>query len=148
MQPDEKVTKLLAKMKDLSKKRLGDFSAEWKPLPQKMVEIAKTKPANETPEGMILIPAATKYWFKVSGIEVEGKDEPGVDVQYPWEDIPRRHHDKQIEIAAFYIDKYPVTNEQFKKFVDATELSSKGRPQLPEGLERTALIRPAGKRNR
>ena len=108
-------------MQDLTKKPLADFSNEWKPLPQKIVEIDKTKPAKETPEGMILIPAATKYQFKVSGIEIEGKDEPGVDVQYPWEDIPRRHHDYQMDVAAFYIDKYPVTNEQFKKFVDATK---------------------------
>ena len=120
-QPDEKITKLLATMQDLTKKPLADFSNEWKPLPQKIVEIEKTKPAKETPEGMILIPAATKYQFKVSGIEIEGKDEPGVDVQYPWEDIPRRHHDYQMDIAAFYIDKYPVTNEQFKKFLDATK---------------------------
>jgi formylglycine-generating enzyme required for sulfatase activity len=69
---------------------------------------------------MILVPAIPKFQFKVSGIEIEGKDEPGVDVQYPWDDISRRHHDQQLEIAAFYIDKYPVTNKQFKKFLDAT----------------------------
>ena len=45
---------------------------------------------------------------------------PGVDVQYPWEDLPPRHHDKELEIAAFYIDKYPVTNAQFKRFLDAS----------------------------
>ena len=70
-------------------------------------------------------PCRPKFWFKVSGIEVEGFDEPGVDVQYPWEDIPRRHHDKQFEINAFYIDKYPVTNQQFKKFLDATNYHPK-----------------------
>jgi iron(II)-dependent oxidoreductase len=118
---DKQLTKLLATMKDLSKKQLSGFENEWKPLPQKIIEIAKTTPAKETPEGMIRIPAATKYQFKVSGIEIEGKDEPGVDVQYPWEDIPRRHHDYQMDVAAFYIDKYPVTNEEFKKFLDATK---------------------------
>ena len=121
---DEKVAKLMLTMKELSKQRLADFSSKWKPLPQKMVEIPKTKPAAAAPKDMVLIPAV-KYWFKVSGIEVEGFDEPGVDVQYPWEDIPRRHHDKQFEIATFYIDKYPVTNEQFKKFLDATNYRPK-----------------------
>jgi formylglycine-generating enzyme required for sulfatase activity len=111
----------MRKMNDLSKKRLSDFSSEWKPLPQKMVEIPKTKPADKAPEGMILIPDDKRFWFKVSGIETEGFDEPGVDVQYPWETIPRRHHDKQMEMAAFYIDKYPVTNRQFKKFLDVTK---------------------------
>ncbi|HEX3601832.1 MAG TPA: hypothetical protein VHU84_16885, partial [Lacipirellulaceae bacterium] len=56
-EPDEKLTKLLATMKDLSKQKLSDFSAEWKPLPQKIVEIAKTKKASDTPEDMILIPS-------------------------------------------------------------------------------------------
>ena len=74
---------------------------------------------------MILVPAVAKFRFKVSGIEIEGNDEPGVDVQYPWENIPRRHHDKQIEINAFYIDKYPVTNREFKKFLDATNYRPK-----------------------
>ncbi|HEX3600257.1 MAG TPA: SUMF1/EgtB/PvdO family nonheme iron enzyme, partial [Lacipirellulaceae bacterium] len=49
-----------------------------------------------------------------------GFDEPGVDVQYSWESIPRRHHDKWIDLTAFYIDKFPVTNERFKKFLTAT----------------------------
>jgi iron(II)-dependent oxidoreductase len=123
-EPGEPVTKLLAKMNESSKKRLSDFSAEWKPLPQKMVEIPKTKPATEAPEGMVHIPKV-KFWFKVSGIEVEGFDEPGVDVQYSWESIPRRHHDKQFEIDDFYIDKYPVTNQQFKKFLDASSYHPK-----------------------
>lgn len=123
-EPGEKLAKLLTTMKQLSKQPLSDFSAEWKPLPQTMVEIPKTKPSATAPEGMVLIPKV-KYWFKVSGIEVEGFDEPGVDVQYPWESIPRRHHDKQFEINDFYIDKYPITNQQFKKFLDATNYQPK-----------------------
>src|SRR5215207_1245674 len=43
-EPGEHVTKLLTKMKLLSAKQLSDFSAEWKPLPQTMVEIPKTNP--------------------------------------------------------------------------------------------------------
>ena len=61
-----------------------------------------------------------KYRFKVSGVEIEGGDDPGVDFQYPWEDRPRRRHDKEMDIPAFYIDKYPVTNAQFKRFLDAS----------------------------
>ncbi len=124
-EPDDKLTKLLATMADLAKHRLSDFSAEWKPLPQKIVEIARTEPAVTPPKGMIPIPAVRKFWFKVSGVEIEGFDEPGVDVQYPWEDVPRRHHDHQMNIKAFYIDKYPVTNREFKKFLDATHYHPK-----------------------
>ncbi len=41
-------------------------------------------------------------------------------MQYPWEDQARRYHEHAMKIPAFYIDKYPVTNSEFKKFLDAT----------------------------
>ncbi|MBW8810377.1 MAG: SUMF1/EgtB/PvdO family nonheme iron enzyme, partial [Lysobacter sp.] len=44
----------------------------------------------------------------------------GVDVQYPWEDSPRRHHRRRMAIDAFWIDRFPVTNAQFKTFLDAS----------------------------
>jgi formylglycine-generating enzyme required for sulfatase activity len=122
---DTKLKPLMTEMKSLSAKKLSDFSSEWKPLRQQLVEIPKTKPAAKTPDRMVLIPGVKKWWFKVSGIEIEGKDEPGVDVQYPWEDVPHRHHEAQVDIPAFYIDKFSVTNAQFKAFVDATNYSPK-----------------------
>ena len=60
------------------------------------------------------------FIFKVQGTEIEGGGNPGVDVQYSWEDTPRRFHDKQMQVAPFFIDKFPVTNAQFKQFLDAT----------------------------
>ena len=54
--------------------------------------------------------AIQKGWFK----------DAGVDVQYPWETSPRRMHDQLMHIDAFYIDKYPVTNQEYKAFLDAT----------------------------
>jgi gamma-glutamyl hercynylcysteine S-oxide synthase len=111
--------KLLAVMHALSQKPLASFSKEWKALPQTMVTIAPTaQPANQ-PHNMILIPAAN-YEFRVQGIEIEGKNDQGVDVQYPWEDSPRRYHAQRMKINAFWIDKYPVTNAEFKQFLDAT----------------------------
>ena len=58
--------------------------------------------------------------FRIQGIEIEGFDDIGMDVQYPWEDTPRRFHDHPMHIKSFWIDKYPVTNAQFRKFLDAT----------------------------
>ena len=113
------VADLLPKMAERSKTRLADLSNEWKALPQQVVDIPRTRPAAQPPEGMVRVPAG-KFRFKVSGVEIEGGDGPGVDFQYPWEDLPRRHHDKELDMRAFYIDKYPVTNAQFKKFLDAT----------------------------
>lgn len=65
-------------------------------------------------------PAAADGRRRVRGIEIEGGDGIGVDVQYPWEDAPRRFHEHRLNIHPFYIDKYPVTNAAFKKFLDAT----------------------------
>ena len=98
------VQKLMMRMARLTATPLGRFSSKWTMLPQKIVEIAPTKRFSPTTQGMVLIPAG-KYRFKVSGVEIEGDDAHGVDVQYPWEDRPRRSHDKELEIKAFLIDK-------------------------------------------
>ena len=118
-EPDEQLRQLLARMSELSQKRLRDFSHQWKFLPQQIVPIAPTRPAALAPAGMVRIPGG-RFDFQVSGIEIEGGNDVGVDVQYPWEDAPRRHHLKTLEIKPFYMDKFPVTNAEFKKFVDAT----------------------------
>ncbi len=76
---------LLSNMKRLAKNRLADFSAEWKFLPQSQVLIKSTKVAETPPSGMVRIPGGP-FKFIVSGIEIEGGDSVGVDVQYPWED--------------------------------------------------------------
>ena len=57
--------------------------------------------------------------FASAGIMIEGGNDVGVDVQYPWEDAPRRYHLHKMHMKSFYIDKYPVTNAEFKKFLDA-----------------------------
>jgi len=68
---------------------------------------------------MVRIPAGA-FDFRVSGVEIEGANDEGVNVQYPWEISPRRHHLHTMAIKSSYIDKYPVTNAQFKKFLDAS----------------------------
>ncbi len=68
---------------------------------------------------MVSIPGGP-FEFVVSGIEIEGKDAVGVDVQYPWENSPRRYHRHRMTIQPFYMDRYPVTNAKFKQFLDAT----------------------------
>jgi formylglycine-generating enzyme required for sulfatase activity len=115
----EAVARLLPKMRQRAKTRLADLSAQWKSLPQKIVDIPRTAPAKTAPEGLVLVRGG-KYRFQVSGVEIEGGDGPGVDFQYPWEDLPRRRHDKEMDIQGFYIDKYPVANAQFKRFLDAS----------------------------
>jgi formylglycine-generating enzyme required for sulfatase activity len=69
---------------------------------------------------MIKIPEGD-FNFSVRGIEIEGGNDPGVDVQYPWEDSPRRAHLHRMHLHAYFIDRTPVTNAQFKQFLDATQ---------------------------
>ena len=117
--PDADLKPLLARMKQLSRKPLGAYSSEWKCLPQTQVPIKRTRPPRTPPGDMVRIPGGP-FEFVVSGIMVEGGDKIGVDVQYQWEDSPRRHHRQQLNLKPFWIDRYPVTNARFKAFLDAT----------------------------
>jgi formylglycine-generating enzyme required for sulfatase activity len=118
--PDAALDSFLAEMTQLSAKPLSSFSKTWQFVPQQVVRIAPTAPAGATPPGMVPIPAIPAWRFEVHGIEIEGGDDIGVDVQYPWEDSPRRYHSHPVEIRAFFIDRYPVTNQQFAAFLAAT----------------------------
>lgn len=117
-EPDAETKALLAAMRTMTAKPLATFDATWKPLPQTLVAIAPTAPYAHAPDGMIEIPAA-QYEFKVRGLEIEGGVGAGVDVAYPWEAEPRRFHDHVLDIKRFFIDRTPVTNRQYKAFLDA-----------------------------
>jgi gamma-glutamyl hercynylcysteine S-oxide synthase len=80
---------------------------------------------------MVTIPAG-EFDFVVGGVEIEGQTWEGVDVQYPWEPNARRFHRKRLHIPAFHIDRYPVTNAQFKRFLD----ESGWRPRDPHNFLR------------
>jgi formylglycine-generating enzyme required for sulfatase activity len=58
-------------------------------------------------------------------LKIEGSRDLGVDVQYRWEDSSRRFHSHSLHIDFFYIDKYPITNVEFKKFMDAAHYHPK-----------------------
>ncbi|HME00931.1 MAG TPA: formylglycine-generating enzyme family protein, partial [Terriglobia bacterium] len=118
------VPKLLAEMHELTRTPLKSLSHEWKVLPQQLVEIAPAQAASSAPANMIKIPGAD-YEFRTAGIMIEGGNDAGVDVQYPWEDAPHRYHLHRMHVNSFYIDKYPVTNADFKKFLDATQYHPK-----------------------
>ena len=111
---------MLAEMREMTRQPLASFSTEWNSAPQNLVEIAPTRPYGSAPQGMIRIPAAPSYDFQVAGVMIEGGNEEGVGVQYPWEPSARRQHQHALPIASFYIDRYPVTNAEFKKFLDAS----------------------------
>jgi iron(II)-dependent oxidoreductase len=116
-EPDARIRDLMTKMKEMTKTPLASYSHEWTALHQQIVPIATTAVPQKAPAGMIRIPAGD-FEFKSRGIEIEGFNDVGVDVQYPWEDSPRRYHEHPIHMKSFWMDKFPVTNAQFKKFLN------------------------------
>jgi len=118
--PEPPILELMSKMKSMVTKPLLSFPNEWRTLPQQLVAITPTEPSPATPSGMVLVPAG-EFMFKVKGIEIEGSNDMGTDVQYPWEDAPRRFHEHRMQMKSFYMDKYPVTNNEFKTFLDASK---------------------------
>lgn len=109
----------LGAMRESARLPLVSFSAANTVLPQRMTPIARTSRPDPAPAGMVYVPGGA-YHYVVSGTEIEGGDAPGVDVQYPWEDHPRRNHAHTVEITPFSMDRTPVTNAEFKRFLDAT----------------------------
>ncbi|MFN8058852.1 MAG: formylglycine-generating enzyme family protein [Vicinamibacterales bacterium] len=113
----------MAEMHRRAASDLERYPTDWRPSAQTLVDtapVAAHPSAKPATAGMIRIPGAS-FDFAVSGIEIEGGDAAGVDVQYPWESSPRRHHRHTIDVPSFYIDRHPVTNAEFKRFLDAAD---------------------------
>ncbi|RSY80291.1 formylglycine-generating enzyme family protein [Sphingomonas koreensis] len=113
------LAEFLKAMADRAATPLSSFASAWAAAQQELVEIEATAPHGAAPEGMIAIPAA-EFDFKVRGVVIEGYATAGVDIQYPWEPDPRRTHRHRVNIPAFAIDRFPVTNAEFKRFLDAS----------------------------
>lgn len=114
---EEDLDAFVASMRERVRVPLQSLSNAWHSLPQALVEIAPTAPCADAPEGMVAIPAG-EFDFVVGGVEIEGQTWEGNDVQYPWEPNARRFHRRRLSIPAFHIDITPVTNAQFKRFLD------------------------------
>jgi len=117
--PGADITALMSRMKTMTARPLSSYPHEWHDEPQKLVEIKPTSPAALATDGMVKIPGGD-FDFKVEGTEIEGHNDAGVDVQYPWEPDARRFHQHWMIIKPFFMDTYPVTNAQFKRFLDGT----------------------------
>ena len=112
---------LLAQMRELARSaaaQLIRMSGHF--LPQQMVEIAPTKPAAQRAGGH-----GARFRPASSISSVRHRDRRR-QLRSGWTCSIRgrirraRHHAQTLTIEAFYIDKYPVTNAEFKKFLDAT----------------------------
>ena len=113
------VQQLMTDMHAAAAKQLDSYSDDWQALPQQMIPIAPATASADARKDMVRIPGGT-FRFRVHGVEVNVKDDAGLDVQDPWEEVPRRFHDHVMTLPAFYIDRCPVTNAQFKSFLDSS----------------------------
>jgi formylglycine-generating enzyme required for sulfatase activity len=144
-EPSAAIKTLMQRMAAMTAKPLSSYSHEPAILHQTLVPIAPTAPVATAPEGMVRISGGS-FVFRVQGTEIEGGASNMVDVQYPWEDTPRRFHEHEMTVAPFYIDKYPVTNAQFKSFLDATHYAPRDAINFLRDWKNGAF--PAGWENR
>ncbi|MFB9075170.1 SUMF1/EgtB/PvdO family nonheme iron enzyme [Citricoccus parietis] len=75
-------------------------------IPRLISEPEKTKSYDQIQEGMVKIPSGT-FTLKVTNGDQF--------IPYPLQGYP-----KKIQLSSFLMDKHPVTNVQFKEFIDAT----------------------------
>jgi iron(II)-dependent oxidoreductase len=115
---------LLREMHERAARPLASYSHQWHSLPQRLVEMPPTPPAARALDGMVKVPEGD-FEFRVSGVEIEGGNDVGLDVEMPWEDSPRRQHLHHMHLKSFYLDRYPVTNAGFQKFIEAAQYHPK-----------------------
>jgi iron(II)-dependent oxidoreductase len=113
----------LSTMHTMTQAALASYSNTLLVLSQSMVPIEPTTPLSSAPLNMSVVPAITGYQFVVNGIEIEGSNLPGVDFQYPQETVGYgiRNHNITLDIHAFYMDTFPVTNAAYYAFLQASQ---------------------------
>ncbi|MCA9735679.1 SUMF1/EgtB/PvdO family nonheme iron enzyme, partial [candidate division KSB1 bacterium] len=79
--------------------------------PRLISKKGRTKPANRAPQGMVEIPAGA-YSFTAT--------QSASFIPYPDFSEPRK-----MKMKRFFIDKYPVTNGEFRKFIQKTSYAPK-----------------------
>ncbi len=74
--------------------------------PYLITRVKRTKPVRVIPNGMVPVPEGD-FIFKVSHPD-------------PFIPYPDYNHPRKVHVRKFYIDKYPVTNEEFYNFMLST----------------------------
>ena len=110
----------MERMREMTRQPLDTFSKAWKFLPQTMADArAKTAVPESAPAGMVIVKGGLYNW-SVQGNIQQGDNLPfAVDVQYPWEP-PMRDHRQLLEVHDLFVHVHPVTNAQYKEFLDKT----------------------------
>ena len=117
----------LDRMQQLTSSQLWSFDDRWRILPQKMVPLPRTPLPTTAPDGMVWLPRTDNFTFIAAGVEIEGSDALGVDVQFPWETSPRRRHEHCLAIGPLYIDRHLVSCADYARYLQATGYQPKDR---------------------
>eukprot|EP01047_Picozoa_sp_COSAG01_P038877 COSAG01_NODE_3180_length_6453_cov_30.744570_3_plen_372_part_00 len=121
--PPADLTSLLRTMHTLTSAPLSSFSAEFRYLPMVMVDANSSmptlRPVDDAKPGEVYVHGGP-FTFVASGVEIEGRLNSGVDVQFPWESYSHRAHSHDMKMGALYVDKHPVTNAQYAAYMKAS----------------------------
>ena len=98
---------------------LTSYSHEWHDEPQKLVEIKPTSPATSAPDGMVKIPGGEFRFQGRREPKSKATTMPESMSSIPGNPMPGASTSIAMTIKPFFMDKFPVTNAQFKKFLDA-----------------------------
>ena len=125
---DEELMDFLAIMNEMTITPLGVFDDTWSPLTQTMEDpekfVRRTWNLDQTGEAEDLETVMVEggdYSFYSVGNFIEGDRLPhSCGVQFPWETNPRRSHQHIMYLPGFKATKYPITNGQYKQFLEET----------------------------
>lgn len=110
----------LSQMSTLTAQPLASYSTQWNYLLQTMVPIPWTPVPASQPQNTVLLAAVNAMYISF-GVEIEGDDTVGIDVQYWWEMTPRKEHYAQLPQGGLFIDKHPVTCSEYQTYLKATQ---------------------------
>ena len=115
----------LVRMSAMTKLPLAHYSAELHTvLQQRMLPTKRITNGShdQVPAGMVRLPSCDKFEFESTGVEIEPSSSTntivGVDVQFPFESVPKRTHSHTLQMPALLFDKYPVTCKDYQIFLN------------------------------
>ncbi|TYZ57790.1 hypothetical protein PybrP1_003249 [[Pythium] brassicae (nom. inval.)] len=127
----------LAAMRAMTGTRLADLSMHRPLLKQTLVSsdppmmtttTAATQANDESEDEMVRVTGSDAWWFNVSGVQIEPvaawtptQFEFGTGVQFPWEHRPWNNHSVRLAIQDFRLDRHPVTNAAYARFLAASQ---------------------------
>jgi formylglycine-generating enzyme required for sulfatase activity len=132
--PGAALQHLLDTLHQQAAKPLSSYSDDWMPTKNPVLQVQpRTSPVarNEAPSNMVLIPSIENYLMTVTHNLGEGgcyPDDEAADwsrrQHYMYEANDHRrdiiHQISVPAIPAFFMDKYPVTNDQYRAFLESS----------------------------